>query len=299
MGKIAIHRGQYETYRLIDNMAQAYLEVVPERGGMITHWHYRGRDLLYLDSERFSDPSQSLGGGIPVLFPICGNLPNHTYRLQGQSYQLQQHGFARDLPWQVVETRTQDSLAIVLRLESSVATRALYPFEFVLTLTYSLNDNQLTLGSHLENHSPEAMPFCLGFHPYFPVPDKSQLRFELPATQLIDQITQEHQPFFGQFDFGRDELDLLFPELAVPQAVLEDQRSNHRWILDWSDGFKALVFGTVKGKDSVCLAPRSSPHNALGSGQDFLRLPPGSSYDASFRLAIQLGDRWDGPALVA
>lgn len=299
MGKVAVHRGQYETYRLIDNVAQAYLEVVPERGGMITHWHYRGRDLLYLDGDRFSDPSRSVRGGIPVLFPICGNLPNDRYSLQGQTYRLQQHGFARELPWQVIETRTDGSLAMVLRLESSEATRAVYPFDFALTLTYSLNDNQLLLASQLENHSPDPMPFCLGFHPYFLVLDKSQLGLGLPATQLIDQITQEHQPFFGQFDFGRGEIDVLFPELAARQAVLEDQRSNHRWQLDWSEGFKNLVFWTVQGQDYVCLEPWTSPRNALNSGKDLLSLPPGGSYDASFRLAVQLGDRWDGPALVA
>jgi galactose mutarotase-like enzyme len=51
------------------------LRVVPERGGIVTEWLCNGREILYFDQTRYADPKQSIRGGVPVLFPICGNLP--------------------------------------------------------------------------------------------------------------------------------------------------------------------------------------------------------------------------------
>lgn len=297
--KVSVHQGQYKTYRLIDTEAQAYLEVVPERGGIITRWYYRGRDLLYWDGDRFGNPSQSVRGGIPVLFPICGSLPNSTYYHHGIPYSLPRHGFARNLPWEVVETCPAGELAICLRLESSEATRPVYPFDFSLTLTYRLSHNQLAIASHLENRSPEPMPFSLGFHPYFPVPNKERLSLEIPATQLIDQLTHEHQPFFGQFDFKQAQIDVIFSDLAASRAALSDTLNGYRWLLDWSDSFSHLAFWTRQGQDYVCLAPGSGPRNAPNTGPSWMTLPPGSSHSAHLRLAIELGDRSDGLALAA
>ena len=72
------------------------LRVVPERGGLVTGWVSGGEERLYFDAERFTDPAKSVRGGIPVLFPICGNLPGNQLDLPQGSYTLAQHGFARD-----------------------------------------------------------------------------------------------------------------------------------------------------------------------------------------------------------
>jgi galactose mutarotase-like enzyme len=79
---IAVNKDQYETYTLTDDSAESKLEVVPERGGIITGWQVKGKEILYLDAERFANPALSVRGGIPILFPICGNLPNNTYTYQ-------------------------------------------------------------------------------------------------------------------------------------------------------------------------------------------------------------------------
>ena len=77
------------------------LRVVPERGGIVTEWRCNGREILYFDQSRYADPTQSIRGGIPVLFPICGNLPGDRLPLKSGEATLKQHGFARGLPWQL------------------------------------------------------------------------------------------------------------------------------------------------------------------------------------------------------
>ena len=51
-----------------------YIKFCPERGGVITNWVSDGNEILYFDETRFMDKTKSIRGGIPILFPICGNL---------------------------------------------------------------------------------------------------------------------------------------------------------------------------------------------------------------------------------
>ncbi len=69
MYTIAIEDKQYQTYILSDDTANSQIEVVPERGGIITHWRIQGQELFYLDHERFTHPDLSVRGGNPILFP--------------------------------------------------------------------------------------------------------------------------------------------------------------------------------------------------------------------------------------
>ena len=61
----------YEHWEYLNNETGDTLRIVPERGGVITEWKCNGRNILYFDLDRYKDPSKSIRGGIPVLFPIC------------------------------------------------------------------------------------------------------------------------------------------------------------------------------------------------------------------------------------
>ena len=159
------------------------LRVVPERGGLVTGWRCSGREMLYFDQERFLDTSKSVRGGIPVLFPICGGLPGNRLPLPQGEFNLPQHGFARDRPWQLTEL--DDGRGIGLRLKDSADTRAVYPFSFVLTLELRLAGSALEITAVVNNRGDQSMPFSLGLHPYFNVSRLETVRFEgLPWTAL-------------------------------------------------------------------------------------------------------------------
>jgi galactose mutarotase-like enzyme len=281
---IARSSQQYETYILTDQNAQSHLEVVPERGGIITRWSLQEQDILYLDAERFKDPSLSVRGGIPILFPICGNLPDNTYTYQGEHYQLKQHGFARDLPWEVTDQVTDDLVSLTLVLNSNDRTRAVYPFDFQLAFTYQLKGNTLEIQQRYTNHSTEPMPFSTGLHPYVFTSDKTQLEFEIPASEYQDQITKDVHPFSGTFDMTRDELDLAFGQITDSSASVTDKERRLKIALSYSDLYSTLVFWTVKGKDFYCLEPWSAPRNALNTGEHLTELAPGDSLQALVKL---------------
>ncbi|WP_218082016.1 aldose epimerase family protein [Anthocerotibacter panamensis] len=279
-------QGLYVVYLLQDEAAHCAIEVVPERGGIITRWTVAGQEILYLDQERFAHPEYSVRGGIPILFPICGNLPENTYTYQGQTYPLKQHGFARDLPWTVIGQETTQGAQLTLQLLSSEQTRAIYPFDFELIFTYRLQGDTLTLQQRYTNIGDEPMPFSTGLHPYFLAIDKSQLRLAIPATQMVDQRTKMTLPFTGSFDFGATEIDVAFRELSTPQASVVDLERGLSVALQADPVFSTLVFWTLQGKDFYCLEPWSAPRNSLNSGENLLWLAAGASRELTIRLAV-------------
>ena len=285
---IAVQQQQYKTYILSDQKAQSRIEVVPDRGGIITRWQIRDEEILYLDSERFANPDLTVRGGIPILFPICGNLPDNTYTIHNQEYQLKQHGFARDLPWEVIDQETEECASITLRLDSNDYTKQLYPFDFEVIFTYQLKGNTLEIRQSYTNNSAESMPFSTGLHPYFATLDKTQLEFQIPSTEYKDQRNQTIHPFTGSFDFQSDEIDVEFRDLTDVSASVTDKSRQLHLHLSYDDAYSRVVFWTVKGKDFYCLEPWTAPRNAINTGEQLILLEPEASLETVVALTVTL-----------
>jgi len=285
MYTITIQQLKYKTYILADDTTGSEIEVVPERGGIVTRWRIQDQEVFYFDTERFTHPELSVRGGNPILFPICGNLPDNTYTIDGQQYTLKQHGFARELPWEATQQQTGDQGAsITVVLNSNEQTRLVYPFEFQLAFTYELQGNTLVVRQEYKNLSSTPMPFSAGFHPYFLCGEKTQLEVEIPSRHYQDNKTKETHPFTGNFDFSREEIDFAFGQLTSKSAAVIDQDRKLKLTLDYDDFSTWLVFWTVKGKDFYCLEPWSANRNALNTGENLAVLAPGASMQASVRL---------------
>ncbi|BAY50832.1 hypothetical protein NIES2134_115890 [Thermostichus vulcanus NIES-2134] len=259
------------------------VEVIPERGGLITRWQWQGHELLYLDRERFANPQFSVRGGIPLLFPICGNLPEDAFHDNGQTYHLKQHGFARDLPWQVLDQRQH---VLKLGLQDTPATRQVYPFAFHLTLTYTLAADALAIALEVANPADTPLPFSFGLHPYFAVADKHQLQFDLPIHAMVDQKTQQALTFSGTFDWSAAELDWACRPLTGQVARVFDLQQQYCLTLRYDTVFTTLVFWTVQGKPYYCLEPWTAPRNALNMGVDLLHVPPQKHLTLGVEIAV-------------
>lgn len=284
MSTITTETRDYLTYLLTDGDSQ--VAVVPSRGGIVTGWRIGGDEIFYLDAERFKDPSLSVRGGIPLLFPICGNLPDDTYTLEGQTYTLKQHGFGRTLPWQVSAQSTSAGASITLTLTSSAETIEVYPFEFRLDYIYTLKGRTLEQRFRHTNLSERPMPFSTGTHPYFAVADKEQLEFDLPATQYKVKGGSEVFSFDGSFDFSQEEIDWAFVDLQGQSATVVDKGCDRRLTLTYDSHYSTLVFWTVRGKDFYCLEPWSGPRNAMNTGEHLLSVAPGETLETVTTLTV-------------
>ncbi|QQZ62856.1 aldose 1-epimerase family protein [Paenibacillus sonchi] len=106
-------------------------------------------------------------GRSPVLFPIIGAVRNGEIKVDGQTYKLANHGFARRSEFTVAEA---DESRAVFLLTSSGHTLSSYPFQFNLYITYTLNESTLKLEYRVENTDGQNIFFQLGTHPAFNCP---------------------------------------------------------------------------------------------------------------------------------
>jgi galactose mutarotase-like enzyme len=275
-------------YILNDTDTKSSLTIYPDRGGIATSWKVNDRELMYLDADRFNeDPSLSVRGGFPILFPICGNLPDNAYSVDGKQYSLKQHGFGRELPWTVSHQSTTIDASLTITLTSNDATRAVYPFDFSVSFTYKLAGGQLTIDQTYTNKSATPMPFSSGLHPYFLAPDKNSLSFEIPSASYTEKQTGETHAFAGKFDFSQAEIDAAFTTVTGTVATVKDASQNLTLTMTSSENYRTLVFWTVVDKNFYCLEPWTGPRNNLNTGTDLLYVAPGETLSTKVTFAAQ------------
>lgn len=274
------------TIDLEDRRAGSLVTLAPGRGGMATRMRAGGREVFYLDRATLLDPSANVRGGNPVLFPSPGKLTGDTWRREGRSGSMKQHGFARTLPWRVVATGTDGAARATLRLEPSDVTRGQFPWDTSIELGYGLVGATLRIDIRVENLDSSPMPFGVGFHPYFLVAQGDKARAHIPtaATRAFDNTTKREVPFEG-FDLTRPEVDLHLVDHGGPAASLE-RGDGTSVVLTGSPELRRWVIWTVAGKDFVCVEPWTCPGDALNTGAELLELAPGATRSLWLEIAV-------------
>jgi galactose mutarotase-like enzyme len=265
------------------------LRLVPERGGLVTGWRSGGREWLYLDEARFADPTLSVRGGIPVLFPICGNLPGDRLPLPQGDTTLRQHGFARDLPWTLEPLA--DGEGVALTLVDDATSRAAFPFAFALRLELRLGAGSLTIAARVSHTGPpEAppMPFSLGFHPYFRVSDPAAVELVGLPERCFDHLSQTEVATSSQLERLGAGVDLLARPLGTA-VTLRDPAAGTTLSLELTAPLDRVVVWSDPPRPMVCLEPWSGPRGALLSGDGRLTLAPGDSRELCCRYRATAG----------
>ena len=115
------------------------------------------------------------GDRAPTLFPICGKLCGGKYTFEGKEYNMGGHGFAKKL---VFDKKEQSDSSITLSLSANEETKKVYPFDFTLEITYTLNGNSLSVEANIINTGDSILPATFGAHPGFNAPLSEGLTFE-------------------------------------------------------------------------------------------------------------------------
>lgn len=130
----------------------------------------------------------------PILFPHAGKVVDGKIEAKGKIYPAQQHGFARLMEHEFVD-QTEDT--IVLELCANAETLALFPYEFRLVSTFTLENDTLHHTLTVENLDEEAMPFGIGYHPAFAIPFDTQHKatdYELRFSDAESPLCLNHLP---------------------------------------------------------------------------------------------------------
>lgn len=103
----------------------------------------------------------------PVLFPIVGSVWEKQFRVDGKVYEMGQHGFARDMDFELVSASDTE---VWYKLESTEDTLKAYPWPFVLEIGYKLDGNSVEVLWKVTNPGDKEMYFQIGAHPAFYYP---------------------------------------------------------------------------------------------------------------------------------
>ena len=259
-----------------------YIKFCPERGGVITNWVSDGQEILYFDEKRFMDKTKSIRGGIPILFPICGNLSTSSSVFGKDYLQLTQHGFARDLQWKYSFNQNKQSLC--LSLNESKKTKKYYPFDFVLKIEVTLKVNCLEFEITIYNKTDIGMPINFGLHPYFNVSDFKNLEFfgnPLNCQNQQKNIISNTLDELKNIHLGVDLLMYTSGKSAFRDKVFKREVTlNHPYPFDlgviWSDPPRRMI----------CLEPWTSPRNSFVDGFRNIVIPANDrqTFDASIQI---------------
>ncbi|HEX2556083.1 MAG TPA: aldose 1-epimerase family protein [Microvirga sp.] len=148
-------------------------------------WRVDGRELIW-----HGDPAH-WAGRAPILFPVVGASNEGQVRVNGQTYPMPQHGFARGSIFALVGEGEDFAH---FRLTDTPETRRHYPFEFQLDVTATLGAATLTFDYLVFNPGTVPIPYALGFHPAFPWPFAAEgiaghaVEFEVPEDPMVPSI---------------------------------------------------------------------------------------------------------------
>ena len=130
---------------------------VSEHGAELVSLAKGGREYMWSGDAAFWNRHA------PILFPAVGKPFENIIRIDGKTYPMKQHGFARDSGFVVVGDG---------RLRMADADHsAQYPYRFSLEADYRLDGSRVEITWTVTNRDDKDMHFQIGAHPGFMLPD--------------------------------------------------------------------------------------------------------------------------------
>jgi galactose mutarotase-like enzyme len=246
-----------------------------------------GNDLIWNGCEKWWT------GRAPLLFPIVGALPDNTAVVNGKTFSMRQHGFARNKQFSVVGASLCEC---TFGLASDDETRRQFPFEFVLEVTFVIEGAVLRIGATVFNKSSRAMPVSFGFHPAFrwPLPyggsrQDHEISFESAECAPIRRLTDGLLDLTASKEMFEGSTMPLDDAMFVPGALIFDQLQS-----------RAVSFG-VPGEPSIQIRFPNMPHLGVWTkpGAGFLCVEPWQGYAAPLGFSGELKDKPGGILLAA
>jgi galactose mutarotase-like enzyme len=216
--------------------------------------------------------------GNPVLFPSVGlshGAQSDSWDHDGRALLMQQHGWARDLYWQI---EAADDRSVTGLLVPTNGMRAAFPFPFTLRLRYAVDRRTLALDVTLANTGAVAFPYALGFHPYLRAPlaggARDSCRVNLPAGTRLESPdgwrTLTRSPAAARTVLATDaELpgSIVLAETGTRALEVEDPAARLATRVSFEGSEQTfpvwVIWSAAPDAPYVCLEPWTDAPNAL------------------------------------
>jgi len=243
----------------------------------------------------------------PNLFPVVGALINDELLVDGKTYPMQRHGFARQSEFIILEC---DEVHAAFSLPNSEKTSHVYPYKFDFQVLYTLIENALRVIYKMINHDKKTIYFSVGGHPGFNVPfnagenyEDYYIEFEIAEKLETHSITPEG--FFGgethevpasgnrlyltKHLFDNDAL--VFKNLKSREVCIKSDKHEQSVSVEFPH-FNYLGIWAKSGADFVCIEPwlgcadTAGKHVDISEKEDIQKLKPGHVFEAAFYIGV-------------
>jgi len=245
---------------------------IADLGAELKKLTVNGEERLWNGDEKFWT------GTAPVLFPICGGIPDNKFIYENREYPLPKHGFARNSLFSV-ESATNTSATFLLK--SNPDTLKSYPWEFEFRVKYTLSAAMINVEYDVLNLSPSVMYTAVGGHEAYlcegSIEDYDVIfeREETLKTHRLDgtlisrkteTVLYESRvlPLYNKY-FEEDAL--IFTDVKSRFVTLRN-RKNGKCLSVGFDGFDFLLLWTKPGAPYICIEPWTTSPSYVDDSYD-------------------------------
>ncbi|CAM9685089.1 unnamed protein product [Discosporangium mesarthrocarpum] len=243
-------------------------------GACVTSYKVGGHDNLFVRPDAKLDGSKPISGGLPFCFPQFG--PG----------EIQQHGFARNLEWDVVSVTGGATPAVTMSLVNNEETMAMWPHPFEMTYAVTLLNGKLSTDLTVKNTGDSPFNFQAALHSYFSCSDINKVTVKSPAFDGASFLNKMLDPPAMTTQEGSEitisqEMDSVYMGVSGEIAV-DDAGNNRRLAVSNTEGWKDTVVWNPYGNAAMGADNFLCVESAIVQGAP--ELGPGDSWAGKMEL---------------
>jgi aldose 1-epimerase len=276
------------------------LEIAPELGGAVTRFDCEGRQVLRAAPQGVTNPLDCCS--FPLV-PYANRIEQGILKFEGKEYRLPLnfgdhphtlHGHGWQTGWRV-ETVSKDAATLAFDHAPDA-----WPWAYTGELAYALSDMGAKFTLSLRNRDDKAMPFSLGFHPYFPRGASSKITADVAGMWLADasMLPTVHSVsglpidlVHGQVVAKAPFVDNCFTGWRGP-ARIEQPELGLAITLEATPDCRFFHVFIPEGQDYFCAEPTTAMPNAFNRPEKAAVtgahvLEPGAAFSIEMRLGVR------------
>ena len=246
----------------------------------------------------------------PILFPIVGMIKDNKTSILGKTYEMKQHGFARDMEFEEV-LKNENEVKYYLKYNEETLKR--YPFKFELNIIYKIDnlENSISTIYEVKNIDDKEIIFGLGAHPAFKCDYSSgdyYLKFEKEHEDeniVIKQLTEgliNNKEIDTKSIIKNNIIELkkdIFDKDAIIMTNINSSKiklinkKENKEVLEFDfTGFPYLAIWSKKGAPFVCIEPWFNTADKIDSNgifeekEDLIELKPEKIFRCEYKVKL-------------
>ncbi len=280
---------------------RATAEIAPPVGARLMRWSVNGRPVLHWpEAADWSAPAK-IRGGNPLLFPLIARTfldgkPGLWRDPEGRVRPAPRHGLVRAARFETVEL---DGSHVVMRAAREDSMAEAWPFPFIFTVSYALEETTLAADFTVENTGDRTMPYSAGHHFYFDLPaaERGDWRLEgefrsCARQDAAGRIVSAGAPPGGGVLSDPEMVDLFHIGLPARGTLLRNRADGREVVFgSGADGgnpwYAVTTWTESPSSDFYCVEPWTALPDAVHNGRGLRLLKPGARETLRLRLTAR------------